>query len=128
MRQINFYSFHRGIDNHRFDHNNSINLINELSKKFKVVRYELKGDELYQSYFIELPLINGKCNHYWGEDGDLFVRVSNSGVSCTGKIGYAVQWHLYHDRLTETPEHIEMYRALLENTEYKRCKNGIKKS
>jgi len=71
---------------------------------------------------------NEDFKSYWGEDGDLFVRVRNSGVKCTGKIGYAVQWHLYHDRLEETPEHIEMYRALLKNTDYKRCKNGITKS
>jgi GT2 family glycosyltransferase len=71
---------------------------------------------------------NEDFNSYWGEDGDLFVRVRNSGVKCYGKIGYAVQWHLYHKRLEETPEHIEMYRALLGNYEYKRCKNGITKA
>ena len=71
---------------------------------------------------------NEDFNSYWGEDGDLFVRVRNSDVPCVGKIGYAVQWHLYHERLEETPEHIEMYRALLQNKEYRRCKNGITKS
>jgi glycosyltransferase involved in cell wall biosynthesis len=71
---------------------------------------------------------NEDFNSYWGEDGDLFVRVRNSGVKCVGKIGYAVQWHLYHKRLEETPEHIQVYRALLENHEYKRCKNGITKA
>lgn len=71
---------------------------------------------------------NEDFKSYWGEDGDLFVRVRNSGVKCAGKIGYAVQWHLYHERLAETPEHVEMYQALLLNKEYKTCKNGIKKS
>lgn len=71
---------------------------------------------------------NEDFNSYWGEDGDLFVRVRNSGVKFYGKIGYAIQWHLYHKRLEETPEHIEMYRALLGNNEYKRCKNGITKA
>ena len=33
-------------------------------------RFTAKADELYQSYFIELPLINGKCDHYWGKDGE----------------------------------------------------------
>jgi glycosyltransferase involved in cell wall biosynthesis len=71
---------------------------------------------------------NEDFNSYWGEDGDLFVRVRNSGVKCVGKIGYAVQWHLYHKRLEETPEHIAVYRALLNDYEYKRCKNGITKA
>ncbi len=71
---------------------------------------------------------NEDFKSYWGEDGDLYVRVRNSGVKMIGKIGYAVQWHLYHERLVETPEHVAMYRALLENHEYKRCVNGIKKA
>ena len=44
MRKLNFYSFHKGIDEHRFDHNNSIALINELSKQFEVIRYEFIGN------------------------------------------------------------------------------------
>jgi glycosyltransferase involved in cell wall biosynthesis len=71
---------------------------------------------------------NEDFKSYWGEDGDLFVRVRNSGAKCIGKIGYAVQWHLYHPRLEETPEHIEVYRALLEDRNYLRCKNGITKA
>lgn len=54
MRKLNFYSFHKGIDNHRFDHNNSIALVEELSKQFEVIRYELGGDGLfnYENVFI----------------------------------------------------------------------------
>jgi len=33
-------------------------------------RFTAKADELYQSYFMELPLKNGKCDHYWGKDGE----------------------------------------------------------
>ena len=33
-------------------------------------RFTAKADELYQSYFIGLPLKNGKCDHYWGKDGE----------------------------------------------------------
>jgi hypothetical protein len=43
-------------------------------------------------------------------------------------IGYAVQWHLYHKRLEETPEHIEKVRALLQRTDYVECRNGIRRS
>lgn len=70
---------------------------------------------------------NEDFNSYWGEDGDLFVRVRNAGAKLIGKIGYAVQWHLYHPRLTETPEHIERVRALLQRTDYQVCANGIRK-
>jgi hypothetical protein len=33
-------------------------------------RFTAKADELYQSYFMELPLKDGKCDHYWGKDGE----------------------------------------------------------
>lgn len=92
--------------------------------------YDLLGSNFSISTKVLLDVngYNEDYKSYWGEDGDLFVRVRNTGTRCTGKIGYAVQWHLYHDRLEETPEHIEMYRALLKNTEYRRCKNGITKA
>ena len=32
-------------------------------------RFTAKSDE-YQSYFMELPLKNDKCDHYWGDDGE----------------------------------------------------------
>ena len=70
---------------------------------------------------------NEDFKSYWGEDGDLFVRIRNSGVAIQGRIGFAVQWHLYHKRLDETPKHVEMYQQLLKNTEYRRCENGILK-
>ena len=70
---------------------------------------------------------NEDFKSYWGEDGDLFVRIRNSGVKVDGRIGYAVQWHLFHKRLEETPAHIEQYQALLDNREYRECKNGIRK-
>jgi hypothetical protein len=76
---------------------------------------------------IEINGYNEDYRSYWGEDGDLFVRVRNRGIRHYGVIGYAVQWHLYHRRLTETPEHIEMYRALLERNDYLECSNGIRK-
>jgi glycosyltransferase involved in cell wall biosynthesis len=77
---------------------------------------------------IEVNGYNEDFKGYWGEDGDLFVRVRNRGIRHYGKIGYAVQWHLYHKRLEETPEHIEMVRALLQRTDYVECRNGIRRS
>jgi hypothetical protein len=37
--------------------------------KERCFRYTAKADE-YQSYFIDLPLKDGKCEHYWGTDGE----------------------------------------------------------
>lgn len=45
MREINFYSFHRGLPNYRFDTNNSFAIHEELSKKYKVNRFDLSGAE-----------------------------------------------------------------------------------
>jgi glycosyltransferase involved in cell wall biosynthesis len=80
------------------------------------------------SVLLDVNGYNEDFKSYWGEDGDLYVRVRNSGIKMIGKVGYAVQWHLYHKRLIETPDHVAMYRALLENHEYRRCSNGIKKA
>ncbi len=77
---------------------------------------------------LEVNGYNEDFKSYWGEDGDLFVRIRNRGIHRFGRIGYAVQWHLYHPRLEETPEHIEMYRALLGRNDYTVCRNGIRKS
>ncbi len=38
--------------------------------KDKCFRYTAKTDEYAQSYFMELPLKDGKCDHYWGENED----------------------------------------------------------
>lgn len=76
---------------------------------------------------LEVNGYNEDFQSYWGEDGDLFVRVRNSGVKHYGIIGYAVQWHLYHRRLEETIEHVQSYQRLLQDREYRVCKNGIQK-
>ncbi len=70
---------------------------------------------------------NEDFKSYWGEDGDLFVRVRNRKIKHYGIIGYAVQWHLYHKRLVETPEHVAEYQKLLQDFTYIECKNGIRK-
>lgn len=45
MRKLNIYSFHRNIQPHRFDHNNTISLINSLSKKFEIIHHNLDGGD-----------------------------------------------------------------------------------
>jgi hypothetical protein len=57
MNQINFYSFHKGIQPHRFDHNNSEALFNEISKHSEIVRYELTGDG--SSEYRGIPIDHG---------------------------------------------------------------------
>ena len=37
--------------------------------KDKCYRYTAKADELYQSFFVGLPLKDGKCDYYWGDNG-----------------------------------------------------------
>jgi hypothetical protein len=44
MRKLNFYSYHRGIAEHRFDYNNSIALEKELAKVYEVGRFEYQGN------------------------------------------------------------------------------------
>lgn len=52
---INFYSFHKGIAEYRFDHNNSIEIANKLQKSYNVTRYEYSGDDkiVYQGVEID---------------------------------------------------------------------------
>jgi hypothetical protein len=54
MRKLNFYSYHRGIAEHRFDYNNSIALEKELAKLYEVVRFEYEGngEHLFQGISI----------------------------------------------------------------------------
>ena len=33
-------------------------------------RFTAKSDKYGQSYFMQLPLKNNKCDHYWGKDGE----------------------------------------------------------
>lgn len=54
MRKLNFYSFHKGIAEHRFDHNNSIALQNALSTQFEVIRHELTGDGSFKFHDISI--------------------------------------------------------------------------
>jgi glycosyltransferase involved in cell wall biosynthesis len=65
---------------------------------------------------------------YWGEDGDLFVRLRNSGATIVGRKSFAIQYHLDHKRLDPAPEHVARYQELLKDTSYVRCKNGIAKA
>ena len=57
MRKLNFYSYHRGIAEYRFDFNNSIALEKELSKKYEVVRFEYQGNG--EHHFQGVEIVHG---------------------------------------------------------------------
>jgi hypothetical protein len=45
MKPLNVYSFHRNIAPYRFDNHNTLNLIQELERKYKVKRFDLDGSD-----------------------------------------------------------------------------------
>ena len=100
----------------------------------KLIRRDHVGDLLGSNYSISRELlweVNGydeDFKSYWGEDGDLFVRVRNSGAKLVGLKSYALQYHLHHKRLEPKREHEEIYEERLRNPGYRRCANGIFKA
>lgn len=54
MRQINLYSFHRNIQPHRFDYNNTISLINSLSNNFIINHNNLDGSDGFKFNDIDI--------------------------------------------------------------------------
>lgn len=69
---------------------------------------------------------NEEYKHYWGEDGDLFVRVRNSGAQIAGSRSIAIQYHLYHKMLAPDAAAMEnYYKVLLPGQDYKFCPQGI---
>lgn len=70
---------------------------------------------------------NEDYQSYWGEDGDLFVRLRNIGATLVGIKGFAVQYHLHHPRLEPNRDSQARYQELLKDRSYIRCDNGISK-
>lgn len=69
---------------------------------------------------------NEQYRHYWGEDGDLFVRARNSGAAIRGSLALAIQYHLYHKPLEPDPVAMEnYYRVLVHDRNYQYCAEGI---
>lgn len=64
---------------------------------------------------------------YWGEDGDLFIRLRNAGARLLGSKSIALQFHLDHPRLEPDLMSQQRYAELLKDHGYRRCRNGIEK-
>lgn len=64
---------------------------------------------------------------YWGEDGDLFIRLRNLGIAISGSKSLAIQYHMHHQRRDPDPAHVLRYEKMLSNRELIRCQNGIVK-
>jgi glycosyltransferase involved in cell wall biosynthesis len=101
-----------------------------LQKLFKRNRVpDLLGSNFSVTWDL-LKRVNGyneDFQSYWGEDGDLFVRLRNVGAELVGLKGYAVQYHLSHPRLDPDRSSQQRYEEILKDTTYTRCKNGIVK-
>ena len=86
--KITVYSFHKGIAEYRFDHNNTIALCNELSKNgYDVIHYEYSGDGTFNYHGVIIDhgsilifeLEDGTFKTYdFGDHPSLTVQLSNS--------------------------------------------------
>jgi glycosyltransferase involved in cell wall biosynthesis len=65
---------------------------------------------------------------YWGEDGDLYVRFTHSGLHGIGAKAMCIQYHVFHKRRVASGENEERYQQLLKNPEYKWAKQGLKEA
>ncbi len=83
---------------------------------------------LYKNDLLRVNGFNEDLKNYWGEDGDLFIRLRNSRIKLKSLKNLAVQYHLYHKRRNPSKSNVKWYYAAVENNfTYTICKNGIKK-
>jgi len=114
----------------------SRNFFRSFSIKNPIIRYLFKSDKVDDLLGCNFSLpkrvmenINGfneNFKTYWGEDGDIFVRLRNFGCELIGAKSYAVQYHLYHSRRTPGEGAMAEYNQLLNNREYKWTEKGLK--
>lgn len=97
------------------------------------LKYDQVPDLLGSNFSIHRSLLerlNGfdeAREHYWGEDGDLFVRARNAGADISGRKSFAVQWHLWHERRSPPPKAEEDYqRRVREDFTTVSCERGLR--
>ncbi len=83
---------------------------------------------LYKSDLMKVNGFNENLTNYWGEDGDIFIRLRNSRIKLKSLKNIAIQYHLYHKRRKPNKSSVKWYYDALENNfTYTICKNGLKK-
>lgn len=96
----------------------------------KVLRYDRPIDilgsnlSLWKSDLIAINGFNEALESYWGEDGDLFIRLRNAGKRALSAKGLCIQYHLFHKRREASPENVRFVTELLKNTEYRWAERG----
>lgn len=80
---------------------------------------------LWRSDLIEVNGFNEALEAYWGEDGDLFVRLRNSGKRAVNAKGMCIQFHLFHKRRQPSAENIALVERLLQRKDYVRAERGF---
>ncbi len=103
-------------------------ILRKLTKRDQVKDLLGSNFSLATSLLYEVNGYNEDFKSYWGEDGDLFIRLRNLGVRLMGVKSCAIQFHLDHPRLAPNIESQNRYQSLLKNFEYRRCDNGIIKA
>jgi len=97
----------------------------------KLLKYDRPVDLLGSNFSIwkaDLLSVNGfneAMESYWGEDGDLFIRLRNSGKVSIGAKSLCIQYHVFHPRRTPSQEHMAWYQQLLKDSSYRWAKKGI---
>lgn len=109
--------------------NRSIRVTNPYIRK--LAKYDKPLDILgsnlsvWKNDIIEINGFNEAMESYWGEDGDLYIRLRNTGKKAIGAKAICVQFHVFHKRREPTKEHVERYYSMLKDTDYKWAKQGL---
>lgn len=80
---------------------------------------------IWKQDLVEVNGFNEAMEAYWGEDGDLFIRLRNSGKRAIGAKGLCIQFHLFHKRREPTPENVALYQRLVQDKQYVRAVKGL---
>ncbi|MEK6725196.1 MAG: glycosyltransferase [Deltaproteobacteria bacterium] len=109
--------------------NRSIRVTNSYIRK--IAKYDKPLDILgsnlsvWKDDIVEINGFNEAMESYWGEDGDLYIRLRNTGKKAIGAKAICVQFHVFHKRREPTKEHVESYYRMLKDTDYKWAKQGL---
>lgn len=79
----------------------------------------------WRSDLVEVNGFNEALEAYWGEDGDLFIRLRNLGRTSIGAKGMCIQFHIYHPRRVPTAPQTQAYASLLRDSEYRWALQGL---